>query len=67
MATFTIGEEVLHDGRRYVITLKQPLPPYRYRLARTTSAGPEIHWARADELHKMVSYTTPRADTPARG
>lgn len=64
MATFTIGEEVLHDGSRYVITLRQPQLPYRYRLVRTTSEGPEVHWVRADELSKITSYTTPQADTP---
>lgn len=66
MATFTIGEEVLHDGERYVITLLQPRPPYRYRLVRTTRDGPQVHWVHANELSKMESYTTPRADTPLR-
>ncbi len=66
MATFTIGEEVLHDGVRYVITTQQPEPPYRYRLVRTTPEGPEVRWVHADGLAKIESYTTPRADTPAR-
>lgn len=65
MATFTIGEEVMRDGVRYVITTQQPQPPYRYRLVRTTSEGPEVKWVHADELSKISSYTTPRADTPA--
>lgn len=65
MTTFTIGEEVLHDGHRYVITLRRPQEPYRYRLVRTTSDGPEVHWARSDELVKIDSYTRPRADTPS--
>ncbi len=64
MATFTIGEEVLLDGERFVITLRQPLPPYRYRLVRTTPYGPEIAWAEPGELGKIERYTTPRQDTP---
>lgn len=64
MATFTIGEEVLHDGERFVITLRQPLPPYRYRLVRTTRDGPEVTWVEADELSKIERYTEPKLDTP---
>ena len=64
MATFTIGEEVMYEGERYVITLRQPQPPYRYRLVRTTSRGPVVAWAVADELEKIRSYTEPRWDTP---
>ena len=64
MASFTIGEEVLYDGARYVITLRQPQPPYRFRLVRTTPKGPEVAWAVADELEKIEAYTTPRSDTP---
>ncbi len=64
MATFTIGEEVLLDGERFVITLKQPSPPYRYRLVRTTEQGPQVAWAEPDELQNIERYTTPRADTP---
>lgn len=65
MATFTIGEEVLLEGERFVITLRQPLPPYRYRLVRTTATGPEVAWAEPDELEKIERYTTPVMDTPA--
>lgn len=64
MATFTIGEEVMYEGERYVITLRQPQPPYRYRLVRTTAHGPEVAWARGEELDKIKAYTEPRADTP---
>jgi len=65
MTTFTIGEEVLHEGLRYVITLRQAKEPYRYRLVRTTSEGPEVHWAKSGELDKIDRYTRPRADTPS--
>ncbi len=64
MATFTIGEEVLLEGERFVITLRQPLPPYRYRLVRTTPTGPEVTWAELGDLAKIERYTTPRQDTP---
>ncbi|HLV11791.1 MAG TPA: hypothetical protein VKY42_05015 [Trueperaceae bacterium] len=64
MATFTIGEEVLYEGERYVITLRQPQPPYRYRLVRTTADGPEVRWALGDDLAKITAYTEPRQDTP---
>ena len=64
MATFTIGEEVIYDGERYVITLRQPQPPYRYRLVRTTAYGPQLTWVEADDLSKISAYTEPRADTP---
>ena len=65
MATFTIGEEVLLDGERFVITLRQPSPPYRYRLVRTTATGPQVAWAEPDDLAKIERYTTPVPDTPA--
>ncbi len=64
MATFTIGEEVIYDGERYVITLRQPQPPYRYRLVRTTAGGPQLAWVEGDDLRKISAYTEPRADTP---
>ncbi|HEX7039159.1 MAG TPA: hypothetical protein VF202_03490 [Trueperaceae bacterium] len=64
MASFTVGEEVLFEGERYVITLRQPQPPYRYRLVRTTPRGPEVAWALGDDLEKITAYTEPRADTP---
>lgn len=65
MTTFTIGEEVLHDGTRYVITLRQPREPYRYRLVRSTAEGPEVRWVKAGGIEKISRYTEPQADTPA--
>lgn len=63
MPSFTVGEEVLYQGRRYVITTASAQPPYRYRLVATTPEGASITWARADQLHKMESYTRPHDDT----
>lgn len=63
MTSFTIGEEVLYQGRRYVITTASAEPPYRYRLVATTPQGASIAWARAQELHKIDAYTQPVDDT----
>jgi len=63
MASFTVGEEVLYEGRRYVISTAPAQAPYRYRLLATTPAGARMVWARAEELHKMETYTRPRDDT----
>ena len=63
MPSFTIGEEVLYEGRRFVITTASADPPYRYRLVATTPEGARITWARADELRNIRSYTEPVDDT----
>ncbi len=63
MASFTVGEEVLYEGRRYVISTAPAQPPYRYRLLATTPAGARMAWARAEELHKIDAYTRPHDDT----
>lgn len=63
MPSFTIGEEVLFEGRRYVITTANAQPPYRFRLVATTPEGARIAWARAEDLSKIESYTRPRDDT----
>lgn len=63
MPSFTVGEEVLFQGKRYVITTSSPQAPYRYRLVATTPEGSRVVWARQEDLHKMEAYTTPRDDT----
>ena len=63
MPSFTIGEEVLFDGHRYVITTASARPPYRYRLVSSTPEGARMTWARPEDLHKMESYTRPKDDT----
>lgn len=63
MASFTVGEEVLFEGRRYVISTAPAQAPYRYRLLATTPAGARMVWARAEELHKLEAYTRPHDDT----
>ncbi len=63
MASFTIGEEVLHRGERYVITTAAPGVPYRYRLVATTPDGARVVWATQDALTKMDRYRVPVDDT----
>lgn len=63
MPSFSIGEEVLYEGRRFVITTATAEPPYRYRLVATTPEGARIAWARPDEVEKILSYTQPVDDT----
>lgn len=63
MPSYTIGEEVLYNGRRYVITTASAEPPYRYRLVATTPDGTGIAWARPDQLQKIRSYTQAVDDT----
>jgi hypothetical protein len=63
MTSFSVGEEVLFEGRRYVITTTRAEPPYRYRLVATTPEGASVTWARPEQLRKIESYTTPVDDT----
>ncbi len=60
-----VGEEVLYQGRRYVIAGRRP-GPYGFRLLAASGrhqgeAG--IVWASAAELDAIDSYTRPRHDT----
>lgn len=63
MPTFTVGEEVLYEGERFVVSEKSPEPPHRYRLLATTPRGARMVWARHEQLQKMGSYTRPLDDT----
>jgi len=63
MVTYTVGAEVLFDGRRYVITSLQNREPYTVRLLATTPDGPEVRMARVGDIEKIKSYTEPRHDT----
>lgn len=63
--TFTIGEEVLYDDRRWVIGGIDAGPPERYRLLATTGAGARIVWVARARLSKLSNYTLPHDDTAA--
>jgi hypothetical protein len=61
--TFTMGEEVLFEGDRYVIWGISENEPKRYRLLATTNQGAKIIWANPKDLEKILKYTNPQNDT----
>lgn len=63
MERFTIGEEVLYHGERFVIAGTREVAPYRYRLLATTPAGAKVVWATESQLEPMETYTRPNNDT----
>jgi hypothetical protein len=63
MARFTIGEEVLLDGERFVVSRLDPAPSTRVRLLATTPDGARFAWSTVERLTKIASYTKPRDDT----
>jgi hypothetical protein len=68
MSTFTIGEEVMYDGKRYVISELRPAlsartGPYQVRLLQTTSSGARMPWVELSKLHKIDRYTRAHDDT----
>ena len=60
---FTVGEEVIVDDVRYVVSSIEGDPPTRFRLLATTPTGAKVRWAATDELRKMSAYVLPRDDT----
>jgi hypothetical protein len=60
---FTVGEEVLVDDVRYVVSTIEGDPPTRFRLLATTPNGARMLWAAPSELRKMAVYVRPRDDT----
>jgi hypothetical protein len=65
MNTFTVGEEVLYDGERYVVSELRPGQTYQVRLLQTTSSGARMPWVEVSDLRKIEVYTRPRDDTRA--
>ncbi len=63
MSSFTIGEEVHYNGKRFVISQLASGPPARYRLLATTPEGTSFVWAPADGLQKIERYVKPVHDT----
>jgi len=62
MATFTVGEEVLFEDERYVVSSIDRTDG-RYRLLATTPDGARVVWAPHAALHKLARYTDERDDT----
>jgi hypothetical protein len=61
--TFTMGEEVLFEGERYVIWGISEREPICYRLLATTKQGAKIIWANLKDLEKIRRYTEAKNDT----
>jgi hypothetical protein len=61
--TFTVGEEVLYEEERFVVSQITTDQPPRYRLIMTSKQGARFVWARYEELSKIAHYTTPYDDT----
>lgn len=62
---YMIGEEVLYDGDRYVVSGRRE-GPYDYRLLSSSgrhSGDAKIVWAAESEISPLKSYTEPRDDT----
>lgn len=62
---YTIGEEVLYDGDRYVVAGRRD-GPYGFRLLSSSgrhSGDAKIVWAAEHELAPLRAYTDPREDT----
>lgn len=62
---FMVGEEVLYDGRRYVVAGKRE-GPYGIRiLAASDRGGAEAQalWVDESELNTIKAYTEARNDT----
>jgi hypothetical protein len=60
--TFTMGEEVLFEGERYVIW-GMTEHPERYRLLATGKKGARMLWVNPKDIEKMRQYTDPDNDT----
>ena len=63
MASFTVGEEVLFDDLRYVISQITDEDPPRYRLLATTKEGAKVVWRRKQDIQKIKQYTQAKDDT----
>ncbi len=60
-----VGEEVLYDGKRYVVAGKRE-GPYGIRILSASDRGgteAQALWVDESELHTMTSYTEARHDT----
>lgn len=60
---FSVGEEVMFEGERFVIADISDSEPIRYRLLATHVKGTQIEWASKKQVKKIVSYTKTYDDT----
>jgi hypothetical protein len=63
VAKFSIGEEVLFEEERFVISEISLADPKRYRLLATTPKGTRVEWVTEKNVQKMAHYTTAYDDT----
>jgi uncharacterized Zn finger protein len=63
MIRFSVGEEVLYAGDRYVVSQIEAGPSERVRLLATTAEGAHVVWTVLGQLVKIDAYTRARDDT----
>ena len=63
MDRFNVGEEVMHDGRRFIVAGHHKGPLLLVRLLATRPTGVQVVWATPEALERIESYTTPSQDT----
>ena len=63
MRPFTIGEEVLYGGERFVINTVRPQEPYQFCIIRTGEHGAKILWVTEAELSRLDRYIEQHDDT----
>jgi uncharacterized protein YigE (DUF2233 family) len=62
MIRFSVGEEVLFEGDRYVVSQVDPASE-RVRLLATTAEGAQVVWTTLGRLLKIDAYTRAHDDT----
>lgn len=63
MTHLTIGEEVLLDDVRYVVSAIEQGPLGRVRLLATTRDGVRFRWVPPERVHRIETYLRPVDDT----
>ena len=63
MDRFNVGEEVLHEGRHFIVAGHRKGPPLLVRLLATRPTGVQVVWVTPEVLERIDSYITPSRDT----
>lgn len=63
METFFVGDEVLYQDERYVISEQAKDGPYDFKLLATGPKGAKVIWATTSQLKKLDKYTKAADDT----